>query len=179
MFKNALLACCGTLKVSFSWKLYHARALQPLSWDPWNSEIERSAILTKLGNYDISNFGLDADICSLWVKIVIFQKETDVFSWNSQCNETNSMIGAWVISQEDPSWLNWKIVDGKSRIETNKNISRIEQVSFILILTGTLNMSLNKSSKDNMPRLRYEPVTLSPRANALPCENCYNQTVYF
>ena len=47
-----------------------------------------------------ANFGLDADICSLWVKIVIFQKYSDVFLWNSGCNETNSLIGALVISRE-------------------------------------------------------------------------------
>ena len=29
-----------------------------------------------------------------------FQKYTDVFLRNSQCNETNSFISAWVISQE-------------------------------------------------------------------------------
>ena len=52
-----------------------------------------------MGDLTHANFGLDADICSLWVKIVIFQKFT-VFLWNSQCNETKSLIGAWVISRE-------------------------------------------------------------------------------
>ena len=47
-----------------------------------------------------ANFWLGPDICSLWVKIVIFQKLTYVFLRNSLGNETNSFFGAWVISQE-------------------------------------------------------------------------------
>ena len=53
-----------------------------------------------MGHLTHANFGVDADIYSLCVKIVTFQNYTDVFLWDSQCDETNSLIGAWVISRE-------------------------------------------------------------------------------